>query len=126
MLAVDSRATRNGAITSSVVKAWHTGDAICVGLGDAFRVFPMKAWLRSGKIGDQPKEGCVVVFSRDGGTIYEDGGWQPVGDAEFYAFGSGDAFAMGAMAMGATAEQAVEVATRFDVYSGGPITVLSL
>lgn len=47
-------------------------------------------------------------------------------DGEFFASGSGYELALGAMAMGATARQAVEVAARFDVYTGGRISTLSL
>jgi ATP-dependent protease HslVU (ClpYQ) peptidase subunit len=46
-------------------------------------------------------------------------------DAPYYAAGSGMDFAIGAMAMGATAEQAVEVAVKHDAYTRGPIIVLS-
>lgn len=43
--------------------------------------------------------------------------WIPVED-EFMAWGSGRGFAMGAMSMGATARQAVEIACRFNVHCG--------
>lgn len=43
-------------------------------------------------------------------------------DAPFFAMGSGSNYALGAMAMGATARQAVAVAARFDVYTGGRVT----
>ena len=36
----------------------------------------------------------------------------------FFAWGSGRDFAMGALAMGATAEQAVEIASRYNIYCG--------
>lgn len=39
----------------------------------------------------------------------------------FMAWGSGCDFALGAMARGATAKEAVEVACRFDVWSGGGV-----
>lgn len=42
-------------------------------------------------------------------------------DIEFYAIGSGSDFAMGAMAMGADAVQAVKVANTLDPYTGGAI-----
>jgi len=47
-------------------------------------------------------------------------------DGEFFASGSGYEIALGAMAMGATARQAVEIASRFDIYTGGRISTLSL
>lgn len=42
------------------------------------------------------------------------------------AVGSGGDFAMGAMAAGATAEQAVEIAARFDVNTGGLVQAINL
>lgn len=44
----------------------------------------------------------------------------------FHAIGNGDMVAYGAMAMGATAEQAVEIASRFVLGCGGGIDVLRL
>jgi hypothetical protein len=46
-------------------------------------------------------------------------------DCEFYAIGSGADFAMGAMAMGASAEEAVRIACQLDPHCGLPVTVLS-
>lgn len=44
----------------------------------------------------------------------------------FYAIGSGGPYAMGAMAMGATPEEAVAIAARFDPNTGGEVEVLNL
>lgn len=44
--------------------------------------------------------------------------------AEFYAVGSGQEYALGALHMGASAERAVQIAVELDVWSGGAITVL--
>ena len=43
-------------------------------------------------------------------------------DMAFTALGSGFEIALGAMAFGASARQAVELAAQFDVYTGGKIT----
>ncbi|MER9176345.1 peptidase S14 [Mesorhizobium sp. M0955] len=45
---------------------------------------------------------------------------------EFFAIGSGDQFAYGAMKAGASAEEAVRIATECDPWSGGPIVTLKL
>ena len=47
-------------------------------------------------------------------------------ETDFVAIGSGNEFAMGAMAMGASARDAVLVAARFDVFTGGNIDVFRL
>lgn len=44
----------------------------------------------------------------------------------FFAIGSGRDYAMGAMAMGASAEEAVRIAARFDESTGGDVDVLTL
>lgn len=46
--------------------------------------------------------------------------------ADRYAVGSGADFALGAMAMGATAEQAIEVASSLDPHTGGTVTALRI
>lgn len=46
-------------------------------------------------------------------------------EGEYFALGSGEAAALGAMEMGATAVRAVEVAVKIDKGSGGPIRSLS-
>lgn len=44
-------------------------------------------------------------------------------ESEFYAIGSGADFALGAMAVGASAEESIRVASRFDAHTGGEVTV---
>jgi 20S proteasome alpha/beta subunit len=44
----------------------------------------------------------------------------------YFAEGSGAKYAMGAMAAGATAAEAVAIAIRYDAYSGGEIQTLTL
>lgn len=43
-------------------------------------------------------------------------------ESEFYAVGTGDDLAIGAMAMGASAEEAVRIASRFDPHTGPEVT----
>lgn len=43
----------------------------------------------------------------------------------FYALGSGSYFAIGAMANGADAKKAVEIACEYDIHSGGPLTIIN-
>lgn len=47
-------------------------------------------------------------------------------NGEFFAIGSGADYAMGAMAMGASAEEAVRIAARYDLNTGGGLTVVEL
>lgn len=43
-----------------------------------------------------------------------------------YAIGSGEEFAMGAMLAGSTAAEAVKIASKLDVYTGGPVRTLAV
>lgn len=47
-------------------------------------------------------------------------------DRKFIAIGSGCEYALGAMAQGATAEEAVKIAASLDTYSGGPICAVNV
>lgn len=47
-------------------------------------------------------------------------------EGKFFAVGSGADYAMGAMAMGASAEEAVRIAARYDLNTGGGLTVVEL
>lgn len=42
-------------------------------------------------------------------------------DVPFMALGSGDQLAAGAMAFGASPREAIEIACRYDCYTGGPV-----
>lgn len=90
-------------------------------------------WMRAGhKAGEMDTVGAAdnlnavaispagLIFSVDGCGVLS-----PIQD-EFFAVGSGRTIAIGALEMGATAEQAVEVTIRRDVGCGPPIITLQL
>lgn len=97
------------------------------GLGDTF-----EAWLRGGCRGDQPslKNGdstahCIVVMP-DGLVVwFHQDGMTPM-RTPYHAVGSGSAYAIGAMAAGATAAEAVRIAMLHDTGTGGDVTTLSI
>lgn len=67
--------------------------------------------------------GCVII-SREGECYkYVEGYFVPH-EAQFTAIGSGSAFALGALSMGATSFQAVDVAIKHDPWCGGSIMCL--
>lgn len=76
-------------------------------------------------VDDNSADGIVIL---PGGRVFFWSGsaalWAVI--APFHTLGSGMRFAMGAMAMGASAREAVGVAKKFDVYTGGRIATLSL
>lgn len=71
--------------------------------------------------------GFEALVYREGQLLYFDAWCRPTTIEEpFYAIGSGAKAALGALHMGATAEQACEIATRIDTYSSPPILVMRL
>jgi len=75
--------------------------------------------------GENPDDISLSAFVYDGklwqaGTNNTDGPWKTILDVP-YAIGSGMDFAIGAMDMGASAKEAVQVASKRDIYTGGKI-----
>jgi ATP-dependent protease HslVU (ClpYQ) peptidase subunit len=68
----------------------------------------------------------LVVIDR-AGTLrrFENGPYPLTYHDEIFACGSGCDFAYGAMAMGADASRAVEVASEFDIYCGRGVDTLA-
>lgn len=58
--------------------------------------------------------------------LYDAAGTRYQINDEYFAIGSGGPYAMGAMAMGATPEEAVAIAARFDPGTGGEVEVMHL
>lgn len=87
-------------------------------------------WFRKGCLGEpEPMSdgdrACfgIIITPDDACLTWGPTGWERT-RVETYAMGSGSEYATGAMAMGATPEQAVRIAMRFDTKTGGEITVL--
>ena len=67
---------------------------------------------------------ATLIVDRTGLAHEFDNGYLMPIHADYTAIGSGGALAMGAMAHGANAEQAVMAACRHDKSSGGPVSAL--
>ncbi len=127
-LAADSQTTLNSKVTSlSARKLCRLDDGRLVGMsGSCHCQTGFEDWLNGKR--DKPPKGdySAVVIALDGSArCYEDceDYWE-VGAP--FARGSGESIALAAMHCGKTAEEAVELATRLDIYSGGPVTTLQL
>lgn len=91
-----------------------------------------RKWIEGGLSGDfDPKsdesdfgailaepDAPVMRMQNDGVMVQIDG--------PFHAEGTGEGLALGAMAAGASAEEAVRIAIEYDAYCGGPISILRL
>lgn len=78
----------------------------------------------SGLNDDSELEG--IELHPDGIFMYAASGKRYRIKDEFFAIGSGAPYAIGAMAMGASPEEAVALASRFDPATGGEIEVIPL
>jgi len=130
VLAADTLHTWNGTRDLYEPKAWRVGDKLVAASGSTSLIMRFREWVAAGMEGESPmhgveKGGNGLVVTADGVTCFDIHGSWPVRE-EHYALGSGSDIATGAMAMGATAEEAVRAAIRFDTGSGGEITVLRL
>ncbi len=106
------------------VKKRHGGGYIGFAgdFGDAYN--QAKKFSETGEM--EGGKDCTYLHLKADGTLWKsDGGgsWFPV-TAPFVAIGSGRDIAMGAMAAGATAMEAAEIACEFSVGCGGPVHVL--
>lgn len=128
VLASDSLVTSNGMREGQAQKIHQVGPLLIAGAGASALCDQFVTWVRAGMKGDSPWQGhdcgnSMIVMPDDTILIYgEHGPWKS--ETDFYALGSGEQIALGAMAFGASAEQAIECAIRFDVFSGGPIRTL--
>lgn len=97
--------------------------SVCGVCGNYTEALAFIAWLNDGKKKDvrPPLAGSTVVQATAVGVIvHESEGCYPV-KGDFGAWGSGLPVALGALHMGATAEEAVNVAALVDEGTGGAI-----
>lgn len=97
-----------------------------VGLGES-----VMDWYAAGAQPDKAPKASETKFSLlvvkpDGRAFYASDNFFLSGPivAEFFAVGSGEGVAQGAMHAGASAQHAVEIACRVDVWSGLPVVTL--
>lgn len=134
VLAADSRAYGGSwqASPGQKAKIHQLADGTRVGITSSVIGMPDRvlAWLRGGGVPSDFGAGdmdCRVLMVKPNGDVYLGSGSPyltgPIRCAS-YAIGSGCDFAMGAMAAGATAEEAVRIACRLDPNCGEPVMVL--
>jgi 20S proteasome alpha/beta subunit len=135
ILAADTRATDSGYHPGiyRCEKLFRVGNDIVGTAGDDTPGMVFLDWYTHkdkrkppSRLVDGEADFCCLVLSKNGLFWYDK--WcrpNKVLD-EFYAIGSGGAYAMGAMGMGATAEEAVRQAARWDCYTGGDIVTMAL
>ena len=131
-MAADSALLQGNTVTigqTKIVKRPSDG-AIIASTGSAAYGAAFRDWALAGEDRErQPKrpnedsrafiflDGIVHTFETDNGPAFEH---RP----SYFAVGSGMDFAIGAMWMGASAEEALKAAIEHDAYTRGPILVL--
>lgn len=129
VLAADTRCSADG-VMFGVSKVRRIGKRVLAAAGDWDYV--LKFWeLIKGKsnkeIGLHDEANLEAIeLNEDGIFLYSGAGKRYRINDEFFAIGSGAPYAIGAMAMGATPEEAVALAARFDPATGGAIEVFPL
>lgn len=130
VLAADTLLTWGSNRDGFGVKIARRGPVLAGASGCVSRAQAFVDWFKAGMTGKEPDMGDkedpafgYIITPDDRFLMLGPHGWEVSRD-EYLSFGSGGDFASGAMAMGATAEEAVIVAIKHDTKSGGEITVL--
>ena len=129
----DSKVTLEGQRGDSMYEAQKiqekNGELIgCAGTNDHIEVF-MKWYGSKRKKPILPKDADfeALILKKDGRLVlYDETFSYDAIKNPFYAIGSGGSAALGALHMGATLEQAIEIACKIDPASGLPIQMLNL
>ena len=125
-LAADRQASFGGRVTTSV-KIFKHEDKLIGLIGPHESSCRLYNWILNGmnpvsfprELESDGAIPIVYVIPRTGHAVkFEDCAYPIVVKDEFWAAGSGGDLALGAMAMGATAEEAVEVASKYNIYCG--------
>jgi ATP-dependent protease HslVU (ClpYQ) peptidase subunit len=131
-IAADRQATQGGtASTLTKLQRLDNGEVL-TWTGNLQNCFGAQHWYCAGakpsewvnyRLNDD-EHSELIVLSEDGLYTYNCGPFPQKIEDKFAAFGSGKELALGALAMGATAKEAVEIASRFDTGCGLGVDVM--
>lgn len=135
-IAADRRLTGTGGV-ATVGKLFRLGGGVIMGgAGHYSQVVEVVAWIKEGanpkkkpEFPEELAESSDLIMVKPDGTCY----WltwpylrQVKINEPFTAVGSGADYAIGAMAAGADARKAIQIAARFDPYTGGRVDVIKV
>ena len=129
-LAADSLVTEQGNRVGYVSKIGRIGPVLWGVCGGIDQLEKFRTWFCGGMVGDPPpmkssgdrEAQAIVIYDGRVLSLSVDG-WDSI-RSNAYAMGSGKSVALGALAMGHTAGEAVRAACAVDIYTGGEIIVL--
>lgn len=133
VMAADRLITSNGIRRGHSKKIFKAANGALIGVsGSAGLADRFVSWIGDGgREEERPRipEGsdlfAIVAYPEGEVAVFSERLVPQVIEAPFAATGSGNEIALGAMAMGASAERAVAVAIEFDAYSGGTIDTVA-
>lgn len=107
------------------MKVVRKGDHLFGAAGSTAATKKMRDWFLGPDDVKQPEADChMIIVPPEGPVILLNHEGQNRITGPFFAIGSGADVAMGAMAAGASADEAVAIAIQLDTFSGGEITIL--
>jgi len=129
VLASDTRCSADG-VMFGVSKFRRVGKGIVGAAGDWDDILKFWEYIEGKSIKEcglnDDSELEAIELHATGVFLYAASGKRYRIKDEFFAIGSGAPYAIGAMAMGASPEEAVALASRFDPATGGEIEVIPL
>lgn len=130
ILASDSRCTQSDTVVGNVTKIHKIDDNTLIGFcGRTAQAFKFIEWYKDGKKkedaqSDDDSDFTALVIIK--GVVYRYDGYNPqIIKSKFHSIGSGFMVALGAMEAGASAIEAIKIAKKYDIYTGGKIQTLS-
>lgn len=129
-LAADTLIAYHAITNGSREKIERCGDYLVAMAGATWIRTILEDWVRAGcdpnevpeQLLDNESKFAALIVDSDGLAHEFDSGYLVPVHADYTAIGSGALLAMGAMAHGASAEQAVMVAAKHDKATGGPVS----
>lgn len=128
-MAGDTKISAGSSVTGQMIKVKKIKGWLAGGSGNAASIAQFFRWVQEGRNPDAAKiENFSGLLVDPKGKVFqvEDELFPYEVTADFYATGSAHEFLKGAMAMGATPEEAVELAKVHDTGCGGDTTVVRL
>lgn len=134
VMAFDSKITEDGGHVGYMNKGRKTSKFLVATCGSVEDGEAFMDWLAAGGVAADKKlfgldrnldDFLAIAINKTGKVFRYEGRLYPfVMEAPFFALGSGAPYAMGAMAFGASAAQAVKIASKFDLATGGTVREL--
>lgn len=134
VLAFDSKVTAGDLIFGSTSKGKKTKKFIMAACGSVEDIAAFFDWMEAGGNQDDKRKfgldrevdmDAIVINKKGSVTFYGSRLYPHEMHSDIFAIGSGSHLAISAMAHGASASQAVRIASKYDVNTGGTVRTLS-